>query len=73
MLDRVPETYSPPWVFAGPEFKGAYPLHAFAPGAPMPGAGDQPVLMYLPCQPPTAAVSSLEVSSTFVQEGTCPH
>ncbi len=72
ILDRVPETYSPPWVFAGPEFKSAYPLHAFAPGAPMPGTGDQPVLMYLPCQVDALANSALGVGSTFVQQGSCP-
>ena len=73
VLDRDPATYSPAWVFDGREFKEAYPLHAFSPGAPMPGTGDQPVLMYLPCQIAPATASSLAVNETFVQQGSCPH
>lgn len=72
ILDRVPETYSPAWVFDDAAFKNAYPLHAFAPGAPMPGTGDQPVLMYLPCGIDPAASAALAVGSTFVQQGSCP-
>ncbi len=70
-LDRVPETYSPKWLFDGDAFQAAYPLHAFAPGAPMPGTGDQPVLMYLPCQPNVTAEAALAVNSTYVQQGSC--
>ena len=72
ILDRVPETYSPSWVFDNAAFKTAYPLHAFAPGAPMPGTGDQPVLMYLPCAVDPAATAALAMSRTFVQQGSCP-
>ncbi len=73
ILDRVPETYSPKWLFDGPEFKRAYPLQAFAPGAPMPGTGDQPVMMYLPCAVNATVDAALAVGHTFVQQGTCPH
>lgn len=72
LLDRAPDTYSPKWVFDDAAFRSAYPLHAFAPGAPMPGTGDQPVLMYLPCHPDAATARTLAVDTTYVQQGSCP-
>ncbi len=72
ILDRAPATYSPSWLFGGQAFNQSYPLHAFAPGASLPEAGHQPVMLYLSCQLPPAAVSALAVNRTFVQQGLCP-
>ncbi|MBE7158284.1 MAG: DUF2029 domain-containing protein, partial [Rhodospirillales bacterium] len=73
VLDRVPDTYSPDWVFNDAAFRSAYPLRAFAPGAPMPGTGDQPVLIFLPCNPAPAASLALPLDRTFVQQSGCTH
>lgn len=71
ILDRSPSTYSPEWLFGGTEFKDQYPLHAFAPGAGPPEVGDQPVMLYVPCQVQPSAASALNLNSTFVQQGDC--
>ena len=72
ILDRAPSTYKPNWLFSGPEFRASYPLGALAPGASMPGTGDQPVYMFLSCQPPPAAASALALDTTLVKQGDCP-
>jgi hypothetical protein len=72
MLDRAPDSYSPEWLFNGPEFSRHFPLVAFAPSAPIPNSGDQPVMMYLSCDTPSPLAHSLEMDSTFVKQGICP-
>lgn len=72
MLDRVPDAYTPHWLFMGPEFRQEFPQVAFAPNAPLPTTGDQPVFMYLTCNPGAALASSVGVSTTWVLQGRCP-
>lgn len=72
MLDRAPDSYSPNWLFNGTEFRQHFPLTAFAPSAPIPNSGDQPVMMYVPCNTALPLAHSLEIDSTFVKQGICP-
>lgn len=72
LLDRPADTYSPKWLFSSPEFNRQYPLHALAPAAPVAASGDQPVMMYLACQPRPGVEAALNVGATYVQQGLCP-
>jgi hypothetical protein len=71
LLDRNPASYAPTWLFTGQEFVQQFPQVAFAPGAPIPSSGDQPIMMYLPCNATAALAQSLEMNSTFVKQGIC--
>lgn len=71
-LDRLPESYTPHWLFNEGPFTTVYGRESLAPTGAIQTTEDQPALAYLPCDAPAAVIDALQVKDTFVKQGQCP-
>jgi hypothetical protein len=71
-LDRVPDSYSPHWLFNEGPFAETYGRETLAPMSRVDTSADQPALVYLPCDVPASTLEQLQLTGSFARQGVCP-
>jgi len=70
-LDRVPESYSPHWLFNAAPFAETYRKQMLAPMSQVDTTTDQPAFAYLPCDAPESTLEQLHLQGSFARQGQC--